>query len=68
MSGKSPPPQPLPWWRRFGRRNLGHLAVAALQVPAALAPEAAAPKGPDAGGGMMTGLAVGDLSPPASCW
>ena len=52
---------PAPWWRRFGRRNLVYLAFCAVLVPLGLALEAAGPKGPDAGGGLMFGFILWGL-------
>jgi hypothetical protein len=52
------PAAPLPWWRRFGRRNWAYLGFVALLVPAALGLEAMGPRGPDSGGGLMAGVMI----------
>ena len=49
-------PPALPWYRRFGRRNLAYIAFTILLIPAAIGIESTGPRGPDAGGGIMAGL------------
>jgi hypothetical protein len=66
MSEHTDPSRPrgaaIPWWRRFGRRNIAYLIFLMLLVPFGIALEASGPRGPDSGGGVGAAVLLGGLA------